>query len=166
MPAPTSCPRSATHARALLTSGPQGATSYVDADPRDVETIVASSAEVLDLSRPVAVMLIAVLHLVGDEDDPQDIVARLMAAVAPGSYLALSHVASDIEPEASAEVARRLNRMVSQQGTYRSYDQVLRFFDGLELVEPGLTSVPHWRPDTDAEARSPAAMWGGVARKP
>jgi hypothetical protein len=154
-----------THARALLTSGPEGATAYVDADLRDTGNVLAGAAELLDFARPVAVMLIAVLHLIGDEDQPQDIVKRLMAAAAPGSYLALSHVASDIEPEATAEVARRLNRLVAQKGTYRSHAEVTRFFDGLELIEPGVTAVPHWRPATDVEAASPAAMWGGVARK-
>ena len=154
-----------THARALLTSGPEGGTAYVDADLRDTGCVLAGAAELLDFSRPVAVMLIAVLHLIGDEDQPQDIVKQLMAAAAPGSYLALSHVAADIEPEATAEVARRLNRMVAQKGTYRSHAEVTRFFDGLELVEPGVTAVQHWRPATDVEAASPAAMWGGVARK-
>jgi S-adenosyl methyltransferase len=155
-----------THARALLTSGPEGATAYVDSDLRDTEKILAGAAELLDFSRPVAVMLIAVLHLIGDEDHPQDVIRRLMGATAPGSYLALSHVASDIDPEATAEVARRLNRMVAQKGTYRSHAEVTRFFEGLELVDPGVTAVQHWRPATDVEAASPAAMWGGVARKP
>jgi hypothetical protein len=153
------------HARALLTSGPKGATSYVDTDLRDTGQVLAGAAEVLDFARPVAVLLIAVLHLIGDEDHPHDIVGRLMAAAAPGSYLALSHVASDIEPEAAAEVARRLNRMVAQQGTYRSHGEVARFFDGLELIEPGVTAIQHWRPATDVEAAGPTAMWGGVARK-
>ena len=153
------------HARALLTSGPEGATSYVGTDLRDIRKVLAGAAEVLDFTRPVAVLLIAVLHLIGDEDHPHDIVGRLMAAAAPGSYLALSHVASDIEPEAAAEVARRLNRMVAQQGTYRSHGEVARFFDGLELIEPGVTAIQHWRPATDVEAACPTAMWGGVARK-
>ena len=154
-----------THARALLTSGPEGATSYVDTDLRDTERVLAGAAEVLDFAGPVAVLLIAVLHLIGDEDHPHDIVGRLMAAAAPGSYLALSHVASDIDPEAAAEVARRLNRVVAQQGTYRSHSEVARFFDGLELIEPGVTAIQHWRPANDVEAASPTAMWGGVARK-
>jgi S-adenosyl methyltransferase len=154
-----------THARALLTSGPEGATAYVDADLRDTEKVLAGAAELLDFSKPVAVMLIAVLHLIGDEDHPHDIIRGLMAAASPGSYLALSHVASDIEPEATAEVARRLNRMVAQKGIYRSHAEVTRFFDGLELVDPGVTAVPHWRPASDVEAASPAAMWGGVALK-
>ena len=154
-----------THARALLTSGPEGATSYVGTDLRDIRKVLAGAAEVLDFTRPVAVLLIAVLHLIGDEDHPHDIVKRLMAATAPGSYLALSHVASDIEPEAAAEVAKRLNRMVAQRGTYRSYAEVARFFDGLELIEPGVTAIQHWRPGTDVDAASPTAMWGGVARR-
>ena len=121
------------HARALLAD----ASHYIDADPRNTQTILDEAARTLDFSRPVAVMLIAVLHLIGDEDDPREIVAKLMDAVPPGSYLALSHVASDIEPEKMAEMGRRLNRLLAQKGTYRSLAEVERFFEGLEMVEPG-----------------------------
>jgi hypothetical protein len=149
------------HARALLA----GASDYIDADLRDTQTILDGAARTLDFSQPVAVMLIAILHLIGDEDDPRGIVARLMGAVPPGSYLALSHVASDIEPEKMAEMGRRLNRLLAQKGTYRSHAEVGRFFEGLEMVEPGVVPVPQWRPDSEMEAKTPAAMWGGVGRK-
>jgi S-adenosyl methyltransferase len=154
------------HARALLTSGPHGVTHYIDADLRDTGLILDQAARALDFSRPVAVMLMAVLHLIGDDDDPRAIVARLMDAVPAGSYLALSHVASDIEPEAMAEMARRLNRLLAEPGTYRSEAQVTGLFDGLQLVPPGVVRIQQWRPDTEAEATARAAMWGGVARKP
>jgi hypothetical protein len=154
-----------THARALMASNPFGACDYIDADLRDTQTILARAAQTLDFSRPVAVMLMAVLHLIGDEDDPSAIVASLMGAVPPGSYLALSHVASDIEAEKMAEMGKRLNRLLAQKGTYRSHADVERLFDGLEMVEPGVVPIPQWRPDTETEAQTPAAMWGGVARK-
>jgi hypothetical protein len=153
------------HARALMATGPFGACDYIDADLRDTDKILARAARTLDFSRPVAVMLIAVLHLIGDEDDPRGIVATLMGAVPPGSYLALSHVASDIEPEKMAEMGKRLNRLLAQKGTYRSQAEVVRLFEGLEMVEPGVVPIPQWRPDTEVDAKTPAAMWGGVARK-
>ena len=153
------------HARALLVSGPQGVTDYLDADLRDTEKILGHARARLDFSQPVAVLLIAVLHLIGPEDDPYGIVRRLMAAVPPGSYLMISHVASDIEPEKMAEMAKRLNRLVAQKGTYRSRGQVADFFTGLELAEPGIVPVQHWRQDSEVERSRRAAMWGGVGRK-
>ena len=153
------------HAKALLASGPHGATAYVDADLRDPESILASAAEVLDFSRPVAVMLVAILQHIGDEDDPFGIVGRLMAAVPVGSYLAVSHPASDIEAGAMAEIAERMNALVAEKVTFRNRGQILRFFDGLELVEPGVVPGPQWRPASDLEAASPTVMWAGVGRK-
>ena len=154
------------HARALLSSDKAGATDYIDADLRDTDTILEQARRTLDFSAPVAVMLIAVLHLIGDDEGPQAIVARLMREVPSGSYLALSHVASDIEPEKMAEMRERLNRMVAQKGTYRTHGEVMRFFDGLTLVEPGMVRIQQWRPRSQAQANSAAAMWGGVGRKP
>jgi len=154
------------HARALLSSHKAGATDYIDADLRDTGTILRQAKRTLDFSQPVAVMLIAVLHLIGDDESPQEIVASLMREVPAGSYLALSHVASDIEPEKMAEMRERLNRMVAQKGIYRTHDEVMRFFDGLTLVEPGMVRIQQWRPRSETQAKSAAAMWGGVGRKP
>ena len=153
------------HARALLTDSPQVTTAYIDADLRDVTTILDQAAAILDFSSPVAVMLIAILHVIGDDDDPYGIVARLMDAVPPGSYLALSHAASDIVPAQSAEMVNRLNQRMHQQGILRSQAEVARFFDGLDLLEPGVVRVQEWRPGSETEARSRSNMWGGVARK-
>jgi len=153
------------HARALLTSGPHGVTSYLDADLRDTERVLSTAAETLDFSKPVAVMLMAILQHVDDADNPWAIVAALLDAVPAGSYLALSHPASDIEAEAQGELARRLNRTMAEGVTLRDHAQVTRFFTGLELVEPGLVRVPEWRPASDLEASSPAGLWGGVGRK-
>jgi hypothetical protein len=153
------------HARALLTSGPQGATSYLDADLRDTGQVLSAAAEMLDFSRPVAVMLMAILQHVDNAEDPYAIVATLVGALSPGSYLALSHPASDIEAEAQGKLAERLNQTMAEKVTMRDRAQVARFFDGLELVEPGLVRVPEWRPASELEAKSPAGLWGGVGRK-
>lgn len=153
------------HARALLTSQPEGVTDYIDADVRNTDAILAQAANTLDFSKPMAVMLIAILHVIGDEYDPYGIVGQLMNAVPAGSYLAMSHVASDIEPEKVAETRRRLNRLMYQKGTYRSRAEVARFFDGLALIEPGVVLVQRWRPDSKMEAEQKSAMWGGVGRK-
>ena len=122
------------HARALLTSSPEGRTDYLQADLRDTRDILEGAARTLDLGRPVAILLIAVLHFILDADDPYAIVARLMDAVPSGSYLVMGHAASDIAPEASAEMARRYNAMSSASITPRTRDQVARFFDGLDLL--------------------------------
>jgi hypothetical protein len=153
------------HARALLVGSPEGATDYLDADLRDTAKILEHAARVLDFSRPVAVMLVAVLHLIGPDDDPYGIVRQLMAAAPPGSYLLLSHVASDIEPEKMAEMGKRLNRLLAQRGWYRNQAEVGTFFTGLDLVEPGIVPVQQWRPDSEIEAARRSAMWGGIARK-
>jgi hypothetical protein len=155
------------HARALLTSDPQGATAYLDADARDTATILTAAAELLDFSKPVAVMLIAILQLIPD-DDPYQLVAELTAAIPPGSFLAITHVAGDMgsmTPGAMA-AARRLSELLPQRVNPRSQAQVTKFFDGLELVEPGVVPIQQWRPDNDQAAAARASLWGGVARKP
>jgi len=153
------------HARALLTSGPHGATSYIDADLRETGKITDDAARTLDFSQPVAVMLMAILQHIPADDDPYRIVATLMDAVPPGSYLAISHPASDIEPEQMAKMAERLNQMMAEKVSFRDQAEVARFFRGLELAEPGLVRAQLWRPDSELTAASPAALWGGVARK-
>jgi S-adenosyl methyltransferase len=154
------------HARALLTSTPDGATSYIDADLRDTGTILRQAAATLDFAKPIAVMLMAILQHLDDDDDPYAVVASLMAAVPSGSYLAMTHPASDIAAEEMREMAQRLNKLMAEKVTFRGRAEVTRFFDGLELVGPGMVRVQEWRPDTEAEATSPAALWCGIARKP
>ena len=121
--------------RSLLTSTREGTTAYLDADLRDTGAILAQAAGTLDFSRPVAVMLIAMLHLIDDDDDeePYAITAALMDAVPAGSYLAISHVASDIEPEKMAATRERLNRLVAQKG--RRGAQALMTDDGGSHIE-------------------------------
>jgi hypothetical protein len=153
------------HARALLTSEPGGATAYLDEDLRNVAELIQSASATLDLTRPVAVMLIGILHCIPDEDDPAGIVGQLMDAVPSGSYLAISHPATDINSPGVRKLASRLNELMPMKLRFRSQAEVARFFDGLELVEPGLVRGPEWRPDSDADLGNPAAVWAGVARK-
>ena len=153
------------HARALLTSV-TGATAYLDADVRDPGAILAGAAATLDFSQPVAVMLIAIMHCVPDEDDPYVIVRALLEAVPPGSYLVLSQPAKDMIPEKSAQAEAALTQAMRQKVQYRTHAEVSRFFDGLELVAPGLVHLPEWRPDEPVDPDGPVTgMWGGVGRK-
>jgi hypothetical protein len=154
------------HARALLTSGEAGATEYIDADLRDTGTILAGAAQLLDFTQPVAVTLVAILHAIPDSDDPYAIVARLMGAVPPGSYLALSHMGSDlIAPETRQEMRDIASRMSQQQYTYRTSEQVARFFEGTDLVEPGLVRVEEWRPEPGAGDAGQSFIWAAMGRK-
>jgi len=156
-----------THAQALLASSPEGATDYLQADLRDTETILKGASRTLDLSRPVAVLLVAVLHFIPDADDPYAIVTRLMDAVPSGSYLVMAHAASDIDPEAAAEMARRYNKMSSAPITVRNREQVARFFDGLDLLPPGLVPISQWGLAGQIDATvGGLAGYCGIGRKP
>jgi hypothetical protein len=152
------------HAKALLASKPEGACAYLDADLRDPEKILAQAADTLDFSQPVAVMLFTILQFVTD-DEVGAIVNRLMESFVPGSFLAISHPASDIDAEQHTEMVRRLNQSVAEKVALRDRAGVTRLFDGFELVEPGVVRAPEWRPDSEIEAKSPAVLWGGVAVK-
>jgi hypothetical protein len=154
------------HARALLSSTPEGATAYLDADLREPDVILKSAGRTLDLGQPVAVMMLIILHLIRDADHPGKIVARLMNALPTGSYLVLAHPASDIQPAAMAEMTRRVNeRMRGATATLRTRDEVTSFFDGLELVEPGVVQPQRWRPGLTMETPAEVTAWCGVALK-
>jgi S-adenosyl methyltransferase len=153
------------HARALLASSPQGVTAYLDADLRDTGEILKAAASTLDFGEPVAVMLLGILHCVPDADDPAAIVRRLLDAVPSGSYLVIAHPASDIHATQIGSAATRFNTVMAEPVTLRPHAEVVRFFDGLDLVEPGLVQLHRWR----AVPSDPAveiANYGGVARKP
>jgi hypothetical protein len=146
-----------------------GATEYIHADLRDTGTVLAQAAELLDFTRPVAVTLLAILHAMPDSDDPQRVVARLMDAVPSGSYLAISHTASDLPGQQAREGVRDVvDRLVQQDGAARSREQVAGFFDGMDLIEPGLVRVEEWRPEHETGTSNTvrSALWGAVARKP
>lgn len=153
------------HARALMTSHPAGATDYLDADLRDTDKILKRAAATLDFSRPVAIVLVAILHYISDQERPREIVSRLLGAVPPGSYLVITHAAADIAPEQMSAVKVRLNELMFQQLNTRTRAEVSRLFDGLELIEPGVVPVQDWRPDSELEAHRTSTMWSGVARK-
>jgi hypothetical protein len=156
------------HARALLTSRPEGHTAYLDADLREPGTILEQAAGTLDFTRPVAIMLLAILHYIPDLADARRTVARLIDAVPAGSFLVISHAATDLLPDDTAAFEKALNAHLPADHHHvaRSHDQVTGFFDGVELVEPGLVRVSDWRPDSPEEAATPTILWGGVARKP
>jgi len=153
------------HARALLASSAEGRCAYIDADIRAPEKILAAAADVLDFRQPVGVVLMAVLQFVPDEDQPHEIVRRLMDTVPDGSYLVISHPASDIQAAAMAGMATRLNQLMAQRVKPRSREAVTAFFDRLSLVEPGVIRCPEWRPDRLEDASGKSTMWGGVAEK-
>ena len=153
------------HARALLTSTPEGATAYVEADAQDTDRILAEAATVLDFSQPIAVMFLMILQYIPDEEQPQQIVARLIDALPPGSYLVQSDTTGDIDTERVATATARLNaRLGPAQLHRRTREQIAAYFTGLELVEPGLVFLPEWR-----ALANPAHMipcYAGVGRKP
>jgi hypothetical protein len=154
-----------THARKLLTSTSEGATDYIEADVRDPEAILAEAARTLDHDKPIALMLMGILGLVGDYDQARSIVGRLMAALPSGSYLAV-YDGTDSDP-AYTEAIRTYN---SASGAVpyipRTQEQIVGYFDGLELLEPGVVPVTRWRPDPGQDDVPEVSCSGGLARKP
>jgi SAM-dependent methyltransferase len=158
-----------THARALLTSTPQGAIAHVHADLRDPQAILTHPdlVEVLDLRQPTALLLVAILHFIKDADDPYGAVARLTKALAPGSYLVISHATADSMPPETAkavDVADSARRVPFQ---FRTRTQVARFLDGMDLLAPGIVSVSEWRAEHEPKPRpsvADTAVYGAIAR--
>ena len=154
------------HARALLVGSRQGATAFLHADIRDPDIILEQAARTIDFSKPVAVILLSVLYMIPDDDLPYSNVAAYVDALAPGSYLAISHPASDIDAEAAAEAARQYDLSLPTTQTNRSRAQVTRFFDGLELLRPGVVQLNRWRPDPgDVDPGIEISSWAGLGRK-
>jgi len=159
------------HARALLTSTPEGACQYIQADLRDPGKILGEAASTLDFSQPVAVMILMTLQYVPDEDSPHQIVATLLDALPSGSYLAVSDVARDLAADANVEAsADRLNKRLGPvRQTIRSPEEIANFFAGLEMTEPGLVQLPQWRPDlgyTGPVEGVTLSAYCGIGRKP
>ena len=153
------------HARALLTSVPEGATAYIEADLRNPDEIVHAAAGTLDFSKPIAVMLLCIMQYVPDSARPHQIVGRLMDAVPAGSYLTMSDTTRDIETEEMIAGAAQYNeRLGPNVFTPRTGAQYAAFFDGLEFVEPGLVPLPQWRAPADPSQVIP--MYAAMARKP
>jgi len=153
------------HARALLTSSPQGVTDYVDADLRDPDKVLQEASRTLDLTRPVALMLMGILGHISDDDTARSIVLRLLSGLPSGSYLAC-YDGSNTSPEV-VEAARIWNLSANPTYHLRSPEQIAGLFEGLELVEPGVVSVTGWRPDpTPSDLPAEIEQFCGVGRKP
>jgi O-methyltransferase involved in polyketide biosynthesis len=154
------------HARALLTSHPQGRTDYIHADLREPEKIIEEAGRTLDLKQPVALTMLGILNFIPDDDDAADLVGRLVAAAPAGSYLAISHPTTEINGDTMVEALRLWNEGPAAKMVLRSADQVRRLFGDLEMVEPGVVSCSRWRPDPGGADAEPVPHFGGVARKP
>jgi|SRR5215475_363516 len=155
------------HARALLTSTPQGVTAYIDADMRDPGTILAEAAKTLDFAKPVALILNGVLGHLTDGDEARAIVRHLMGALPPGSYLSLMDGTGSISGAPAQEAQQGYNESGALPYVLRSPEEIASFFEGLELVEPGVVSVTKWRPDPSAsEPPAEVDAFGAVGRKP
>ncbi|MEU6807449.1 SAM-dependent methyltransferase [Streptomyces sp. NPDC046831] len=153
------------HAAALLHSTPEGSTDYLDEDLRNVDTILEHAARTLDLSRPVALMLLGVVIFLEDDEEAHSTVRRLVDALPAGSFLVLSHTVTRPDmPDVDAAVAF-WNEHGTPKLTQRTPGAVARFFDGLELLPPGVVSCNRWRPDADEGELPEVAMFGGVGRK-
>jgi S-adenosyl methyltransferase len=159
-----------THARALLTSTPEGACDYIDADLREPDRILEAAGQTLDFSQPVALMLVAILLHLTDDEEAYAIVRRLVEPLAPGSYLVIVHDTADIHGEEIRTAMRFFMEQGGEPLVARSREQITRFFDGLELVEPGLVTTSRWRPEPkpsgEPEDAEEVAQYAGVARKP
>jgi O-methyltransferase involved in polyketide biosynthesis len=154
------------HARALLTSSPRGRCAYVDSDARNPDRVLAEAAGTLDLTKPVAVMMLGLLHFIPDIDNPYALTRYYLDALPPGSYLAISHASSDIKSDDQEAAAERYNVHSATPITLRSRAEVTRFFDGLELVPPGVTLLGQWAPGTAVVGPAPLPTYTALARKP
>jgi hypothetical protein len=152
------------HAHQLLRGTREGTVSYIAGDLHDPEPILREAAKTLDFSRPTGVMLFGILHFFSDADDPRGLIDQLMEPLAPGSHLAISHLASDLHPEEMTETFSRLNARLAESVTLRTHDEVAALLSGLELVEPGVVQTAHWRPDPGA-ATPASQVWIGAGRK-
>jgi len=151
------------HARALLTSTPEGACDYLDANLRDPPVILSRAAQTLDFSRPVAVLLLAILHFVPDTDNPPEVVAALARALAPGSFLAISHLTNEFAPDPVTAGVAAYNALVPAGITPRSHARVAALFGRLSLVPPGIVPVTEWRPGSHDRFPQPADLYAGLA---
>ncbi len=159
------------HAKALLTSHPAGRTAYIHADLRDPEAILAHPVvrDTLDFSQPIALMLVAILHFIADSDGPGEIVATLMSALPPGSYLVSSHVTAELDPEGVGGMERAYRAGGLWAGARSAAEFGRLFFSGLELVPPGVVLISEWRAsvhDAPLPTASEVSSNGAVARKP
>jgi hypothetical protein len=158
------------HAQALLASAPEGRTAYIHADLRDPAAILSDpvTRDVLDFGQPIGLVVVAILHFIQDEEQPRQILATLLDALPPGSYLAASHLTTEHDPVATAAGQRAMRRAGMTMQKRDSGEFARLAFRGLELVPPGVVLVSEWRPDVAEPRPTPAEVncYGGVARKP
>jgi hypothetical protein len=156
------------HAHKLRESVYEGATEYVHATVRDTELILKQSAPPLDLDQPVALLLLTTLNFVADDEDPYGLLGGLVDAIAPGSCVTIAHSSYDFNAEGMREASARLSKALKKPWVVRPRSDILRFFNGLDLVEPGLVPIDDWHPATDARmphSARPVPIFGGVGRK-
>ncbi|MGK5532621.1 SAM-dependent methyltransferase [Streptomyces sp. URMC 129] len=154
------------HARALLVSRPEGSTDYVEADAHDPDTILHAAAKTLDFGRPVAIMLLGVLNFILDTEEAVEVVRRLLDAVPPGSYVALTHPTHELGGAANADAIRHWNRQARPPLTSRTRAEISRFLHGLDVLDPGLVTCSQWRPAPGDPRPAAVAQYAAVARKP
>ena len=152
------------HARALLTSSADGSCDCVDADLREAGMILREAGRTLDFSQPVALLLLAVLHLVPNSDDPAGVVGALAAGLAPGSYIVISHMTADFAPGPVAAAAAAYNEHAPVRVTVRTRGQVTALFGGIPLISPGVVPVTGWRPELGDPLTPVADLYGGIGR--
>jgi len=153
------------HARALLTSDSRGRCTYIDADAREVDKILTEAAQTLDFSQPVAVMMLGLLHFIPDADDPYGLVRRYLGAVTSGSYLAISHGSSDLKTDTQT-AGQRYNSHSATAITFRSRQEVAKFFSGLDLVPPGVSPLGQWSLGATGTGSAQLPTYAALARKP
>jgi O-methyltransferase involved in polyketide biosynthesis len=155
------------HARALLTSTPEGATDYLDADLRNPSAILEKAAATLDFDRPIAIMLLGIVNFVVDDAEASAVVRRLVDAVPPGSYLVISHPTTEVNGPAVEESMRQWNASGAAPITARTRDEIAGFFEGLDLLDPGVVTCSAWRPDpAHPGITDKVSEFAAVGRKP
>jgi len=155
-------PVAVAHSKAILAG--TDSTFVIEADLREPEKILAHQAvgQQIDFRQPAGLLLVSVLHFIADADDPWRIVATLRDALAPGSYLVLCHGTDEGKPVVAQAAAKVYNRSVTTDLHIRPRAEILRFFEGFDLVDPGLVPIPQWRPDKSADVPAdPGKFWGG-----
>jgi hypothetical protein len=155
------------HARALLNSTAEGKTAYIEADIRNPESVLRHPdvLATLDFTQPIALMMVAILMHIPDKDDPAGLINAFTEALPSGSYLVLSHLTLDFAAKETSEQYQSVTQHQAMHRTPRTREQITRYFDGFELVDPGLVAVSHWH-DTAVSTGSTTWMYAGVGRKP
>jgi O-methyltransferase involved in polyketide biosynthesis len=156
------------HARALLVGTSEGATTYVEADMRDPDRILQAAASTLDFTQPIAIMMLGIVNFILDDDEALSVIHRLLDAVPSGSYLVISHPTTEVDAEPMTQAVAYWNTQGSAHMTLRTREQLLRLFDQVDLIEPGIVSCSRWRPDVDDPDQPPTEVthFGGIGHKP